>query len=113
MSNKDAGKADVLQGTLDLLVLQTLESMGAQHGYAIAARLEQVSAGALQLNMGTLYPALMRLEQRGPAQRLLGRDGHQPESALLFAHGGRPAAADDRAADLGSHGRHHPKRPPR
>lgn len=65
MSNKDASKADVLQGTLDLLVLQTLDSMGPQHGYAIAARLGQVSGGSLQLNMGTLYPALMRLEQRG------------------------------------------------
>ena len=66
MSNKDArSKADVLQGTLDLMVLQTLDSLGARHGYAIAARLEQVSGGALQLNMGTLYPALMRLEQRG------------------------------------------------
>jgi transcriptional regulator len=64
MSNREA-KADVLQGTLDLMVLRTLESMGPQHGYAIAARLEQCSAGALQLNMGTLYPALMRLEQRG------------------------------------------------
>jgi PadR family transcriptional regulator PadR len=65
MSNKDSEKADVLQGTLDLMVLQTLASLGPQHGYAIAARLEQVSKGALQLNMGTLYPALMRLEQRG------------------------------------------------
>ena len=65
MSNKASGKAGVLQGTLDLMVLQTLASMGAQHGYAIAARLAQVSNGALQLNMGTLYPALMRLEQRG------------------------------------------------
>jgi PadR family transcriptional regulator, regulatory protein PadR len=66
VSNKDArSKADVLQGTLDLMVLQTLDSLGALHGYAIAARLEQVSGGALQLNMGTLYPALMRLEQRG------------------------------------------------
>ena len=55
----------MLQGTLDLMVLQTLDTMGAQHGYAIAARLEQVSRGALHLNMGTLYPALMRLEQRG------------------------------------------------
>jgi len=55
----------VLQGTLDLMVLQTLDSLGPLHGYAIAARLEQVSSGALQLNMGTLYPALMRLEQRG------------------------------------------------
>jgi PadR family transcriptional regulator PadR len=46
------------------MVLQTLDSLGPLHGYAIAARLEQVSGGALQLNMGTLYPALMRLEQR-------------------------------------------------
>ena len=60
-----SNKADVLQGTLDLMVLQTLRSLGPLHGYAIAARLEQVSKGALQLNMGTLYPALMRLEQRG------------------------------------------------
>ena len=65
MSNKPPSKADVLQGTLDLMVLQTLDSLGPLHGYAIAARLEQVSGGALQLNMGTLYPALMRLEQRG------------------------------------------------
>lgn len=47
------------------MVLQTLDSLVPLHGYAIAARLEQVSGGALQLNMGTLYPALMRLEQRG------------------------------------------------
>src|SRR5205809_2526703 len=65
MSGKPQSKADVLQGTLDLMVLQTLDTLGASHGYAIAARLEQVSGGALQLNMGTLYPALMRLEQRG------------------------------------------------
>ena len=65
MSNRESSKADVLQGTLDLMVMQTLDTMGPQHGYAIAARLEQVSSGALQLNMGTLYPALMRLEQRG------------------------------------------------
>jgi PadR family transcriptional regulator PadR len=58
-------KAEVLQGTLDLMVLQTLDSLGPLHGYAVAARLEQVSGGVLQLNMGTLYPALMRLEQRG------------------------------------------------
>jgi transcriptional regulator len=68
MSNRppDKGdKLDVLQGTLDLMVLQVLDTMGAQHGYTIASRLEQVSSGALVLNMGTLYPALMRLEQRG------------------------------------------------
>ena len=65
MSNAQPKKADVLQGTLDLMVLQTLDSLGPLHGYAIAARFEQVSSGALRLNMGTLYPALMRLEQRG------------------------------------------------
>lgn len=58
-------KMEILQGTLDLMVLQTLGSIGPQHGYGIAARIEQVSAGSLQLNMGTLYPALTRLEQRG------------------------------------------------
>jgi len=63
--NKEPAKADVLQGTLDLMVLQTLATLGPLHGYALAARLEQVSRGALQLNMGTLYPGLMRLEQRG------------------------------------------------
>ena len=65
MSNRESGKADILQGTLDLMVLQTLATLGPVHGYAIAARLEQVSGGSLRLNMGTLYPGLMRLEQRG------------------------------------------------
>jgi transcriptional regulator len=64
MENR-VNKTDVLQGTLDLMILQTLAALGPLHGYAIAARLEQVSAGALQLNMGTLYPGLVRLEQRG------------------------------------------------
>jgi PadR family transcriptional regulator PadR len=65
MSNREAGKAEILQGTLDIMVLQTLTTLGPVHGYAIAARLEQVSSGAIRLNMGTLYPGLMRLEQRG------------------------------------------------
>jgi transcriptional regulator len=65
MPNRKDDKTDVLQGTLDLMVLQTVATLGPLHGYAIAARLEQVSAGALRLNMGTLYPGLMRLEQRG------------------------------------------------
>jgi PadR family transcriptional regulator PadR len=59
------GKSDVLQGTLDLMVLKTLESMGPLHGYAIARRIEQVSNNALRLNQGTIYPALLRLQQRG------------------------------------------------
>ena len=58
-------KSDVLQGTLDLMVLKTLEGLGPLHGYGIARRLEQVSENLLQLNQGTLYPALLRLQQRG------------------------------------------------
>ena len=58
-------KSDVLQGTLDLMVLKTLDTLGAMHGYGIAQRIQQVSENLLQLNQGTLYPALLRLEQRG------------------------------------------------
>jgi PadR family transcriptional regulator PadR len=56
---------EVLQGTLDLIVLKTLDTMGPQHGYGIAMRIQQVSEDLLKLNQGTLYPALLRLEQRG------------------------------------------------
>jgi PadR family transcriptional regulator, regulatory protein PadR len=55
----------MLQGTLDLMVLKTLESMGPQHGYGIARRIEQISEQTLRLNQGTIYPALLRLRQRG------------------------------------------------
>lgn len=58
-------KADILHGTLDLMVLKTLQLMGTLHGYRIARRIEQVSADTLSLNQGTLYPALLRLHQRG------------------------------------------------
>jgi PadR family transcriptional regulator PadR len=58
-------KSDVLQGTLDLMVLKTLDTLGPLHGYGIARRIEQVSENLLRLNQGTLYPALLRLEQRG------------------------------------------------
>jgi PadR family transcriptional regulator, regulatory protein PadR len=58
-------RAEVLQGTLDLLVLKTLETMGPMHGFAIAQRIQQVSEDVLRLNQGTLYPALLRLDQRG------------------------------------------------
>jgi PadR family transcriptional regulator PadR len=58
-------KSEVLQGTLDLLILKTLDSMGPIHGFGIALRIQQVSDDLLQLNQGTLYPALLRLEQRG------------------------------------------------
>jgi transcriptional regulator len=65
MEHPMSSKSDVLQGTLDLMVLKTLETLGPTHGYAVARRIEQVSEDALQLNQGTLYPALVRLEQRG------------------------------------------------
>ena len=60
-----AEKTEVLQGTLDLLVLKTLDTLGPTHGFGIAQRLQQVSADLLRLNQGTLYPALLRMEQRG------------------------------------------------
>ena len=58
-------RTEVLQGTLDLMVLKVLEGMGPLHGYGIARRLEQISDNLLQMNQGTLYPALLRLQQKG------------------------------------------------
>src|SRR5262245_25112392 len=58
-------KTDILQGTLDLMVLRTLATMGPQHGFGLAKRIQQISEGALDLNQGTLYPALLRMEQKG------------------------------------------------
>ena len=72
MANGERAKADVLQGTLDIMILQTLATLGPSHGYAIASRVEQVSGGRVQLNMGTLYPGLMRLEQRGAVRGTWG-----------------------------------------
>lgn len=60
-----ADRSEVLQGTLDLMILKTLESLGALHGYGIARRIEQISNDFLSMNQGTIYPALLRLEQKG------------------------------------------------
>src|SRR5687767_10835049 len=100
MPNGDA-KADVLQGTLDLMVLQTLDTMGPQHGYAIASRIEQVSGGALQLNMGTLYPGLMRLEQRGLVRGSWGTTEANRKARFytLTAAGRRELAKEKQAWD--------------
>jgi PadR family transcriptional regulator len=65
MSSEAADRMAVLQGTLDLIVLRTLKSLGPQHAYAIATRIQQISEDLLHLNQGTLYPALVRLEQQG------------------------------------------------
>ncbi|MDR3702006.1 MAG: PadR family transcriptional regulator [Candidatus Sulfopaludibacter sp.] len=64
MSTRES-KPDILQGTLDLMVLRTLGTMGPQHGFGLAQRIQQISGGLLDLNQGTLYPALLRLEHRG------------------------------------------------
>lgn len=65
MKNDRNEKTDLLQGTLILLVLRTLDALGPLHGYGIARRIEQISQDVLQLNQGTLYPALLRIEQEG------------------------------------------------
>lgn len=73
MSSEDKEPIQLLQGTLDLIVLRTLAAMGAQHAYQIATRLQQVSERLLNLNQGTLYPALVRLEQYGWIKGTWGR----------------------------------------
>jgi PadR family transcriptional regulator len=65
MPSESRERVELLQGTLDLIVLRALHTMGAQHAYGLAARLEQVAQPSLTLNQGTLYPALVRLEQKG------------------------------------------------
>lgn len=101
MPNKAEPKTDVLQGTLDVMVLQTAESLGPLHGYAIAARLAQTSNGALQLNMGTLYPALMRLEQRGLLRGAWGTTDNNRKARFysITAAGRRQLAKDLEAWD--------------
>ena len=65
MASEESERIELLQGTLDLIVLRALSTMGPQHAYGLAARLEQVSDHPFTLNQGTLYPALVRLEQKG------------------------------------------------
>jgi transcriptional regulator len=96
MTNRE--KTDILQGTLDLMVLQTVATIGPMHGYAIAARLEQVSKNALQLNMGTLYPGLMRLEQRGLLRATWGvTDSNRRARFYAITAAGRRQLATQRA----------------
>src|SRR6266536_5103558 len=65
MASESGQRVELLQGTLDLIVLRALDTMGPQHAYGLAARLEQIAQPSLTLNQGTLYPALVRLEQKG------------------------------------------------
>ncbi len=80
MPSKEKRSAQLLQGTLDLIVLRTLETMGPQHAYQIASRLQQVSDQLLELNQGTLYPALVRLEQYGWLKGTWGKTENNREA---------------------------------
>src|SRR5258707_11970836 len=91
-------KAGLLQGTLDLMVLQTVATMAPLHGYAIAARLERVSEGAHQINMGTLYPGLMRLEQQGLLRAKWGvTDSNRKARFYAITAAGRRRLAAEKA----------------
>lgn len=91
-------KLDLLQGTLDLMVLQTLTVMGSMHGYGIARRIEQVSANAVLLNQGTIYASLVRLEQRGWISSSWGTSGNNRKAKFyaITAAGRRQLVADAR-----------------
>ncbi|MCU1226639.1 MAG: Transcriptional regulator, PadR family [Edaphobacter sp.] len=80
MPSRENESIQLLQGTLDLIVLRTLASMGSQHAYQIASRLEQVSDNLLNLNQGTLYPALVRLEQYGWIKGTWGKTENNREA---------------------------------
>lgn len=89
-------KLDLLQGTLDLMVLQTLATMGSQHGYGIARRIEQVSGNEVLLNQGTIYAALVRLEQRGWIGSNWGVSGNNRKAKFYaITAGGRRQLARD------------------
>ena len=89
-------KADVWQGTLALMILKTLETMGPQHGYGLARRIEQTSGDLLQLNYGTLYPALLKLEQEGYVRSEWGTsDNNRRAKYYSLTRAGRKALADE------------------
>jgi transcriptional regulator len=93
---------EVLQGTLDLMVLRTLETMGPQHGFGLAKRILQVSEGILELNQGTLYPAVLRLEQRGWIKSRWGISDNNRKAKFyeLTARGRRQIARDTESWEL-------------
>ena len=96
MASERTDRTAVLQGTLDLIVLRTLQTMGAQHAYAIATRLQQVSEDLLQLNQGTLYPALVRLEQQGRIKGSWGKTENNREAKFyaITKAGGKALAEE-------------------
>jgi len=94
----DAPRSDVLQGTLDLMVLKTLDALGPMHGYGIAQRIQQVSGDILYLNQGTLYPALLRLEQKGWIDAAWGASENNRRARFYaLTRAGRRRLADERS----------------
>src|SRR5712671_5234925 len=93
---------EVLQGTLDLMVLRTLEAMGPKHGFGLAKRILQVSDGLLELNQGTLYPALLRLEQRGWIRSRWGTSEHNRKAKFygLTTRGRKQIAEETESWEL-------------
>jgi hypothetical protein len=96
-------KTEILQGTLDLMVLQALEAMGPMHGYGIARRIEQASRESLLVNQGTIYLCLIRLVQKGWITEEWGHFRKQPEGEVLFDFQNRAEAAcgGDEALEAG------------
>jgi len=97
MASERKPTIQLLQGTLDLIVLRTLDTMGPRHAYAIANRLMQVSGESLQLNQGTLYPALVRLEQQGWIRGTWGRTESNREAKFYaITPAGRKALGQEK-----------------
>jgi len=98
MTSEVPDRITVLQGTLDLIVLRALQAMGPQHAYAIATRIQQVSDDLLQLNQGTLYPALVRLEQQGRIKGSWARTENNREAKFYaITRIGQKALAEETA----------------
>src|ERR1035438_10725881 len=96
MASEAPDRIAVLQGTLDLIVLRTLKTLGNQHAYGIATRLQQVSEDLLHLNQGTLYPALVRLEQQGHIRGTWGRTESNREAKFYaITRAGDKALAEE------------------
>jgi len=95
-SEEKSSSIQILQGTLDLMVLRTLATMGPQHAYGIASRLEQMSEEMLNLNQGTLYPALVRLEQYGWTKASWGKTENNREAKFYsITKAGQKALEDE------------------
>jgi len=91
-------RLDLLQGTLDLMVLRTLESMGPLHGYGVARRIEQVSGNAILLNQGTIYASLVRLQQRGLIRARWGvSDNNRKAKFYAITGAGKRRVREDRS----------------